>query len=52
MTHDETVTEIDLAGVLSALPVLWGGWQPDLSVHGWTDSLTCRLLRLPRNAEA
>ena len=51
MEYDETVTEIDLAGVLPELPEPPGGRQPDLSVHGWTGSLTDRLLRLLRNAE-
>ncbi len=48
MEYDETITEIDLAGVLPELPEPPGGRQPDLSVEGWTGSLAARLMRLFR----
>ena len=51
MEYDDTVTEIDLAGVLPELPEPAGGRQPDLSVQGWTGSLSARLLDLFRNSE-
>ena len=51
MEYDDTVTEIDLAGVLSELPEPPAGRQPDLLVQGWNGSLGARLLKLFRDSE-
>jgi hypothetical protein len=51
LEYDETVTEIDLAGVLPELPEPQGGRQPDLAVEAWNSSLGARLLRLFRDSD-
>ena len=51
LEYDETVTEIDLAGVLPELPEPRGGYQPDLKVEAWNSSLGARLLRLFRDSD-
>ena len=48
MDYEETVTEIDLAGVLPELPEQAGGNEPDLWVEDWSTSVGSRLLRLFR----
>lgn len=52
MEYDETVTEIDLAGVLPELPEPLGGRQPDLCVEAWNNSLGARLLGMFRDGDS